>query len=667
MVADILEFSIKYAMKSPKEVTIAFFLNDFHNEYSVGICRGAYSAARELGVSAIFFGVGALDSPLEHSGMRNRLYSLIESRDFQGMLFVSSSLSINVGAAAFLEYARRYASIPQAHIGLHDDGSRSFNIDNASGMYALVEHLIVAHGRRRIVFINGQRGGHESDERLRAYREALSDNGIEYREDFVYDGNFLRERGILAVKEFLDTRKIRFDGLVGANDHMTLYAMKELQRRGFRIPEDISVGGFDDLASAKSHRPALTTVHQPAAKLGYTAMREFVRSLMEEDGRGIDTELPARLIIRQSCGCPEPLAEASGDDTEARLASGMTISERDELDSLVNIMTRNIIGTFEESEIRAALDGNLKLFDIENFSVAKYVDDDRAATFYDLGGCIGRTFPARRLVADGIESFPRPFHKFVLPLFYRTEHIGFFVSDAGSKDLSILEVIRDHLSGALKGALLLDESTRYAEGLEKQVEERTRELETALQDVRLASEKLERLALMDEMTGLYNRRGFMTVAKQQVALIKRRKYDVLLVYLDLDGLKGINDTFGHAVGDRAIRAMAEILVKTFRSTDIIARLGGDEFTVLAIDCSMNEYGLMLARMELLLEEYNRADAQPFRLSVSSGARSGTGDAFSLEQLMEAADAELYKAKKSKKAAGDEPRRPATAGRGIRRS
>ncbi len=637
-------------MRPPQKVTIAFLLNDFHNEYSMGICRGAFSAARELGVSVVFFGIGALDSPATHSGMRNRLFSLIDTRAFHGMLYVSSSLANNVGAAAFLEHTRRYASLPQAHIGIRAEGASCFNIDNASGMYALVEHLIVAHGRRNIVFINGKRGGHESDERLRAYRDALLDHGIEYDEDYVYDGNFLRERGILAVAEFLDKRKLRFDGLVGANDLMTLYAMKELQKRGFRIPEDISVGGFDDLASARSHRPALTTVHQPATKLGYTAMTEFARSLMEEDAAAIERELPARLIIRQSCGCRESPEADSGDAVEARLASGMTISERDELDSLLNVVTRNIIGTFEESEIRATLDEDLKLLDIEDFSLSVYVDPDRSKTFYDLGGRIGGTFPSRRLTAEGLASFPRPFYKFVLPLFYRTEDIGFFISDAGSKDLSILEVIRDHLSGALKGARLIEESKRYAEGLERTVEERTKELASALREVKLASEKLERLAVMDEMTGLYNRRGFMTLARQQVELAKRKKYEVLLVYLDLDGLKRINDEFGHAVGDRAIRAMADILMKTFRKTDIVARLGGDEFTVLALDCSIAEYGALMERMETLIGEYNRASGQTFRLSASHGAAPGSpAAAFSLERLMEDADAELYTNKKRKKA------------------
>jgi diguanylate cyclase (GGDEF)-like protein len=636
-------------MKTPKEICIAFLFDEFHNEYSMGICRGAFQAARELGISVVFFGVGALESPVLYTGMRNRLFSLIDPGAFQGIMYVSSSLSNYIGAKRFLDFTGKYGTIPQAHIGIEAKGKHTFNIDNASGMYSLVDHLIVAHGRRKIAFINGTRGVHESDERFRAYRDALRDNGIGFDERYVFDGNFLRERGILAVTEFLDKRKIDIDGLVGANDQMALYAMKELQKRGYRVPDDISVGGFDDLASATSHKPALTTVHQSAAKLGYVAMQEFAGSLVEDEPRVIDTKLPAQMIVRQSCGCPEGLPEIAADDTEARLSSRMSISVRDELDSILNIMTRNILGTFEENEIRNALDENLEIFDIENFSLAKYVDPDHSMTFYDVNGTSGRNFPSRHLVEKGMGSLPYPYYKFVLPLFYRNEDIGFFVSDSGSKDLSILEVIRDHLSGALKGARLLEDTKRYAEALEKKVEERTKELETALQDVRLASEKLERLAVMDEMTGLYNRRGFMTVAKQQVELIKRRKCNAVLVFLDLDDLKHINDNFGHANGDAAIVALADILRQTFRKTDIIARLGGDEFTALAIDCSIGEYHIMLERMDNLILEYNRTSGQVFQLAVSSGAApSRREDDFSLEQLMAEADSELYKDKKRKK-------------------
>jgi two-component system, cell cycle response regulator len=134
-----------------------------------------------------------------------------------------------------------------------------------------------------------------------------------------------------------------------------------------------------------------------------------------------------------------------------------------------------------------------------------------------------------------------------------------------------------------------------------------------------------------------------------VELIKRNNNNVLLVFLDLDGLKHINDNFGHAVGDIAIKAMGDILVKAFRQTDIIARIGGDEFTVLAISCDITEYNSIIARAECMVNEYNIISGQNFRLSFSSGAApSVSGKYFSLEELMEEADSKLYSAKREKK-------------------
>ncbi|MBN1295013.1 MAG: GGDEF domain-containing protein, partial [Candidatus Latescibacteria bacterium] len=563
--------------------------------------------------------------------------------------YISSSISNYVGVEKFLKFIRRYGNIPSAHIGINVPGLHCFNIDNAYGMYGVVDHIIKTHGRRKIAFMSGTRGVFDADERLRAYMEALRDNGICPDERYIYYGSFLREQGSLAIEEFLDKRHIKIDGLVGANDQMALYAMKELQKRGYKIPKDISIGGFDDLASAKSHKPALTTVHQPAATLGYTAIQEFVSHLMENSPQVINTKLPAHLIIRQSCGCPEIIPETVIDDLESRLFYRASISERDEIDSVVNTMTRNILGSFEEKEIRNVLDESLRIFDIRCFSLSKYVDSECSMTFYDINGQHGGSFQSNHLLEKGIGSFTRPFCKFVLPLYYRNEDIGFFISDFGSRNFSVLEIIRNHLSGALKGAQLLDEVKKYAKGLEKIVEERTIELETALQNIKDASEKLERMAVIDELTGLYNRRGFMDAAKRQVELFMRNKIDILLVFLDIDGLKNINDNFGHASGDTAIKMIAEILLKSFRKTDIIARLGGDEFTILAIDCSIREYDNINKRMQNMIEEYNRTSGLFFRLSVSSGtAPSNTEFGFTLEQLMHEADSELYIEKKRKK-------------------
>lgn len=643
-------------LKSHQKCRIAFLFNDFHSEYSVAICKGALQAAQDFGVSLVFFGVGQLQCPVSHSVKRNKLFSLLSPDSFDGIVYISSSILSYVGMDRFLDFTARYGNIPSAHIGIRTPLHTTFNIDNQTGMYAAVEHLIKVHNRKKIAFINGASGVFEADERFIAYKKALSDNGIEFDDRYVFEGNFQRESGILGIEELLDNRRIGFDALVAANDLMALYAMKELQKRGFSIPEDVSISGFDDLAGAKSHKPALATVHQPVAELGYMAIKEFSDNLIIGSDEVREYQLPAEFIVRPSCGCPVGNSETLLGASASPLVPEMTVNERDELDSILNIMTRNIIGSFVEDDIRKALDETLKLFSIDNFFLATYVDDENSQVFYDSKRNTKKIVPSIQLISDYFDRCVKGSSLFVLPLYYRDEDIGFFISDAGSKDFYVLEVMGDHLSGALKGAQLLDDAHKASERLEKEVELRTKELaqrssdlEVALEEVKLASDKLKLLAVVDDLTGLFNRRGFLTLAKQNIDLSRRNGSEVMLVFLDMDGLKLINDTYGHTSGDLAIQAMANILQKVFRKSDIIARLGGDEFTVLALDCNVTKYNLIMERMNGFIDDFNATSPHPFTLSVSSGAAPYTANnPLTVEELLKEADRELYKAKKAKK-------------------
>jgi len=160
---------------------------------------------------------------------------------------------------------------------------------------------------------------------------------------------------------------------------------------------------------------------------------------------------------------------------------------------------------------------------------------------------------------------------------------------------------------------------------------------------------LRSLSLIDDLTGLYNRRGFLTLAEQHLKLAHRTKRGLLLVFADLDGLKQINDTFGHQEGDLALIKTAEILKETFRASDIIARLGGDEFTVLAIDASDDSAEIIITRLQEKLKDYDAQKNHHYELSLSVGiARFDPKDTFSLEELMAKADGALYEHKRKRR-------------------
>ena len=159
---------------------------------------------------------------------------------------------------------------------------------------------------------------------------------------------------------------------------------------------------------------------------------------------------------------------------------------------------------------------------------------------------------------------------------------------------------------------------------------------------------LRSLSLIDDLTGLYNRRGFTELGEQYIKLAWRSGRAITLVYLDVDRFKNINDTLGHHVGDRALKRVAEVLRSTFRRSDIIARIGGDEFAVLALETSGESAEWLAQRLREGVSVENASTHEPFRLAASVGvARSMGDDRLSLEDLMAQADAAMYREKRAK--------------------
>jgi len=159
---------------------------------------------------------------------------------------------------------------------------------------------------------------------------------------------------------------------------------------------------------------------------------------------------------------------------------------------------------------------------------------------------------------------------------------------------------------------------------------------------------LRDLLLIDDLTGLYNRRGFLTFGEQQLKLAYRTKRALLLIMADLDGMKLINDTFGHLEGDRALIETANILKSTFRGSDIIARIGGDEFAIVAIDAKDHTAEIINSRLRKTLEAYNADNDRPYKLSISIGiARYDPECPCFLEELLVRADQLMYEQKRAR--------------------
>jgi diguanylate cyclase (GGDEF)-like protein/PAS domain S-box-containing protein len=167
---------------------------------------------------------------------------------------------------------------------------------------------------------------------------------------------------------------------------------------------------------------------------------------------------------------------------------------------------------------------------------------------------------------------------------------------------------------------------------------------------KLSEETARALSLSDALTGLYNRRGFVALAEQQLKTASRQHTGAALIFADLDGLKAINDTLGHTEGDRALIETALILKKTFRGSDIVARLGGDEFVVFAMETEGYDMNILTRRIQHAIEAANAAPDHPYTLSLSIGiSRFDPHNPSSLDALLAESDSLMYENKQKKRA------------------
>jgi diguanylate cyclase (GGDEF)-like protein/PAS domain S-box-containing protein len=161
-------------------------------------------------------------------------------------------------------------------------------------------------------------------------------------------------------------------------------------------------------------------------------------------------------------------------------------------------------------------------------------------------------------------------------------------------------------------------------------------------------ERLRRMSIIDDLTGLYNRRGFLTLAQQQLKVAERNRKEMTLFFADLDNMKWINDTLGHLEGDHALMDVAAVLKESFRESDILSRIGGDEFAILALETAEINPDMLVLRLNQGLKDFNQQRIRPYNLSLSIGlARYTPNLPLSIDHLLAEADRRMYAQKRNR--------------------
>jgi DNA-binding LacI/PurR family transcriptional regulator/signal transduction histidine kinase/ActR/RegA family two-component response regulator len=266
--------------------------------------RAAFDAVcQKHGIDLALLVGGALDDTNPVGAAHTRIYELVDRSTADGVILLAASLATYSGPERLVELCGRFSGTAACSIGLVVPGMPSVVVDNRPGMAALVEHVIEAHGRKRLAFITGPPKNPDSETRFAVFREVLAAHDIEFDPRLVATGYFHSASGARAAIELCETG-LPFDGLIVANDAMALSAVEALRTRGMRVPRDVVVTGFDDLVSSRLASPPLTTVRQPLERMGIAAVELVLAQLRGESVPPL-TSMPVEFVARSSCGCAD--------------------------------------------------------------------------------------------------------------------------------------------------------------------------------------------------------------------------------------------------------------------------------------------------------------------------------------------------------------------------
>lgn len=284
--------------------TIGLLINQIDDSYHNLICRALCEIGKKLKLKLLWFIGKQLDSPYRDDAQQNVIYKFISTKNVDGLILFSGALKNFIGQSDFIQFVESYQFIPLVSTSYYLPNYPSVTVDQKKGIRDAMEHLVHEHNRRRVAFIRGPRDHWEADQRFNAYKESLTEFNLPYDPRLVFDGDFVDDSGYEAIVELIDNRRVKFDALLASNDAMALAAMEALKERGFKIPKDISIIGFDDIEEAQISSPPLTTINQPLYEMIEKSVEMIVVPPVTKHAPIPNIVLKTKLIKRQSCGCP---------------------------------------------------------------------------------------------------------------------------------------------------------------------------------------------------------------------------------------------------------------------------------------------------------------------------------------------------------------------------
>ena len=530
----------------------------------------------------------------------------------------------------------------------------------------IIEHIIKKHNKTKIAFMTAALTlSPESEEREKAFRAAMKNHGLDVNEDWIYDGDFTPKSAYDCFKEkFKKGDKLPFEAILCANDYMAAGCVSIFSELGISIPNDVLVFGFDNAEVATTCDPMLSTISQSVAMTGYKAA-ELVYDVLNGKKVGEKSVIQSFPMFRQSCGCiPKTVTDKGYLDVDGKLcgSSALQMSGLKLFSNSINDMATIFhLLTMTDTvprmhEFFNTVVNNLNVVHIGMLAMCIYdepivlspqddfempekahllmlIDNDEKIqeNYYEKGGI--EFSPKEEILPGHLENLASG-NYYVLPIFLQSENYGYLICRFPTSNYPVYTIF-------LK---ILVNSFVHSYVFSKKEEERA-----------ILAEKNQTLnfeSKTDELTKLFNRRGFYEYGQQLIDVSTAAGQNGCVFFCDLDGLKTINDTYGHEIGDLAIKTEARVLRAVFRDSDMVGRLSGDEFGVVAPGLPAYKADVIRERFRTINEEFSREADLPFTLSISIGPIDFNAETNDLKDLLKEADKGLYEEKKIKHAQRD---------------
>lgn len=649
-----------------KRYNIGLIVGNVEDDFSNSICEGAIKAAEQLDDNLFILPVKYIDYYVKEDSLQryeyqyNTLLSYAQVASLDIILLCLSTIGSTTTKERCLEILASFDGYPLILIATDEEGYSCVRYNNKNGLSDGIRHLIEKEQRRHIGMITGYLDNSDSCERLAAYKQVLSEYNLPIPDSATKFAKFDSDCRS-AVEELLNENP-DLDAIVCGNDAMATTVYKALADRHIAVGEQISVIGFDDIATAKYLSPPLATVRADASELGFRALLQGHRKLLDGTiGTAETFFVDTRFICRGSVGvlsAKEVLTQKQTDEQDLLFEkASLTESNRRliKMNHNMNILSRNMLTLDENGEqnytqiLECLTIADLEscfLFTLKTPTAHHFGEVWKKPESLYLRACLekGTAYvPKRTSQQIAIDDLYR--HPFMpdtrktyvmIDLYSRELQYGFTLCDIGFDNFHYVEFLCYQLSIAIKLMNMFDiRRTLLAE---------KDDLVLRLQKENL---QLDAISGKDELTGILNRRGFYKKATDFIEHAEKTHLKILFAYADLNYLKQINDIYGHGEGDFAIYSCAHALESVFPNS-LAGRIGGDEFAVLASFETLPDTKMLQASLNRYLADVAAKEKKPYAITVSAGLFSPGADGhFSLEEAIEQADALLYEEKKKK--------------------